>query len=344
MRRISLAAVIVFFAWGCRARTGSELRAEDAPAVPGGPGTSQAAPLWTLDDELVNTPESVFYPGGDSLYVANMAGSPGDADGKGWITRIPIDPRTGYPDGKAEKICCNVPLNAPKGMGMTRTGGTTMLWVTDLDRVVGFDPSRPGRAIEIKVNGAISLNDTAADTAGHLFVSDIGGGAIFVIDTKTKTTEVLTKDVPSPNGLYVDGRTLWALQWGQGQLDPADFSTSEPGLLWEIALEPGEDGSVKSGGSTKHELDAAGIDVPAKRNFDGLEKVPGGFLISNFTGNTLERVDTTAGRFKVVSSLPLPGGGGAGDIAVIKNADTQLVFVPRSFGGKRPGLIEAYLF
>ncbi len=346
MRRLPILGMITLAAWACKARTSSELRAdENSPAAAGdvsnaGPST---IPIWTLDDELINTPESVLYIGDQTLLIANMAGSPGDVDGKGWISSVVVDPFTGYYRGKPQKWCCDIPLNSPKGMRVSYQGNKGFVWVTDIDRVVMIEKDRPNQATVIPVPGAVALNDTATDDDGHVFVSDIAGGGIYVIDAKAKTANLLTKAVPSPNGLLVDGKTLWALQWGDGKLDPADFSTAEPGLLWEIELVEGGNGGVTAGKTTKHALKGdASLKLAAKRNFDGLEKVPGGFLVSNFTGNTLERIDTTGGEFRVTSSLALPGSGGAGDIATIPGADTQLVFVPRSFGGTRPGLVEAY--
>ncbi len=346
MRRIPVLGMI-FLALGCKTRSSSELRADDnaAPSAQAGAPTATAVPIWTLDDAVIDTPESVYHPGGDTLFVSSMAGAPGGpaaADGKGWIAAITIDPFTGYMRGKPAKYCCDIPLNSPKGMRVSWVGSKAMLWVADIDRVVAIEKDRPDKTTVIPVPGAVGLNDTATDANGHVFVSDIGGGGIYVIDAKTKIAKELTKAVPSPNGLIVEGRKLWALQWGDGKLDPSDFSTELPGVLWEIDLASDSEGGVTAGKAVPHALDSTGLKVPAKRNFDGLEKLPDGFLISNFTGNTLERITIANGKFKVTSSIPLPGTGGAGDIALIQSADTQLVFVPRSFGGTRPGLVEAY--
>jgi hypothetical protein len=64
--------MIVVATLGCKARNASELRADEAAPAAAAPsaGDDALTPLWTLDDEAINTPESVYHGGGNDLYVA----------------------------------------------------------------------------------------------------------------------------------------------------------------------------------------------------------------------------------------------------------------------------------
>jgi hypothetical protein len=328
----------------CKTRPSADAALRSTPA-----GNSTLTPLWTVDDPAVDSPESVFHAGNGVLFVSSMAGSPGAKDGKGWIARLAVDLNTGRVRDKAKRWCCSAAMNAPKGLRTAMLNGRNTLWVTDMDRVLGIDVADPRRVKELAVPGAISLNDTATDAQGRVYVSDIAAGIISVIDPASGSVTALTKAVASPNGLIVKDGMLWALQWGEGETDTTDFSTSLPGTLWSIELLEG-DGGVTAGEVKRHDPTGTnGMSFPAKRNFDGLELLPrGGALVTNFTGNALERLaalDPDGGTVDVTAQGALPGGGGAGDLSFVTlNNGKILVLVPRSFGGTRPGLLEAYLW
>ena len=104
------------------------------------------------------TPESVIHDAAtDTYYVSNISGSPAEADGKGFISKL-------SPEGTIIKLKWIDGLDAPKGMTVV----ADTLWVTDIDKVRKFD-TKTGKSLGIvEIKGASFLNDLAS-----------GGGLIF---------------------------------------------------------------------------------------------------------------------------------------------------------------------
>ncbi len=214
-------------------------------------------PLWTL--EGLESPESVALSAdGSFFYVANVAGEGDARDGRGFISRVSRD-------GKLLQKEWAGGLNAPKGAVLA----DGKLYVTDIDRLVGFDLAT-GKAVETHaVPGAKFLNDTAVAPDGSLLFSDSANARIYAKSGKGEV--VVWAEAPelrAVNGLLPEKdrlvvttmagkflaldygtRAITVLAEGIGdgdgviRLDDGRYLVSEwPGRMFEIA--PGAAPSV----------------------------------------------------------------------------------------------------
>jgi sugar lactone lactonase YvrE len=188
-------------------------------------------PVVTYKSGL-ETPESVLYDDVNDVYiVSNINGKPLEADNNGFITKL-------SPSGKVDTLRWieggknKVTLNAPKGLVII---GDT-LYVTDLDTVRLFDRKSGAPTGEVKVPGAVFLNDLAATTDGRVIVSDTGmkagakGGfepagtdAIYAIDKAKKLTTIAkAKDLAAPNGVYWAADKTWVSSFSSSELYALD--------------------------------------------------------------------------------------------------------------------------
>lgn len=153
------------------------------------------------------SPESVLIDG-DHRYVSNIgpALAPLAKDGDGFISDL-------GPDGTVMTLHAfpgdGTTLDAPKGMAMA--GGR--LYVTDIDRIVGFDPATRARVFEAPLpeGGPVFANDLAAVDATTLLVSDTGRNALYRLDLPSRRWTLLTDAIPGANGILHDpasGETL----------------------------------------------------------------------------------------------------------------------------------------
>ncbi len=188
-------------------------------------------PVVTFKNVGLETPESVLYDDMNDVYIVScINGKPLDVDNNGFITKL-------SPDGKVETLRWieggkkNVTLNAPRGLAII---GET-LYVADLDTVRMFDRKSGAAQGEVKVPGAVFLNDVVATTDGRVLVSDTGmkagakgfepagTDAVYAIDKAKKITTVAkAKDLGAPNGLYSAGDKTWVATFGSGELYALD--------------------------------------------------------------------------------------------------------------------------
>ena len=188
---------------------------------------SAAAPAdqrVVVKDAGFMTPESVLYDeGGDAYLVANINGSPAEADDNGFISKL-------TPDGKVAALKWidgakpDVKLDAPKGMAISGD----ILWVADITVVRKFDAKTGAPRGEVKVPRASFLNDVAPADGGGIYVSDTGVDAKFApagtdavyhitADGKVKPL-IKSKDLGLPNGLAVSNGSVWVVTFGSGEL------------------------------------------------------------------------------------------------------------------------------
>ena len=188
---------------------------------------SAAAPVdkrIVIKDAGFMTPESVLHDAdGDVYLVANINGSPAEADDNGFISKL-------TPDGKVAELKWidgakpDVKLDAPKGMAIS--GG--VLWVADITVVRKFDAKTGAPKGEVKVPGASFLNDVVAAEGGGIYVSDTGvdaafkpagTDAVYHITGAGKVKPLIkSKDLGGPNGLAVAGGSVWVVTFGSGEL------------------------------------------------------------------------------------------------------------------------------
>lgn len=229
------------------------------PAPPSQPPAVKAG--WTVTD--MRTPESVYLDEGSGyLFVSQIDGQPDAKDGKGRISKIGLD-------GSVATADWFTALNAPKGL--RSYGG--VLWVTDIDEVVGIDIASAKETARIKIDGAQFLNDLAIGADGTVYVSDMLPSRIYAIKDGKATVFAEGEHLEYPNGLFVDGERLVVGGWGKPE---ADFSTKVPGRLYMLDLKTKQKTLI-----TKQPLG----------NIDGVEQeARGGFLVTDYLAGKVIQV------------------------------------------------------
>jgi len=181
--------------------------------------------IWETDT-IFKVPESVLYDAGKKqLYVSNIEGASGAKDGKGSISTLNAD-------GKIINLGWATGLHAPKGMAMYKK----VLYVADVDAVVGFDAKTGKEVARFAIDGAKFLNDLTVDDKGNLFVSDSETGLIHKISDGKP--EVFIEKRTRPNGVLWYNNLLYFVNAG------AFFRQNQDGSITEIArgMESSTDG------------------------------------------------------------------------------------------------------
>lgn len=274
-------SLMIVFLCSCRTRTleNSHLASTDT--------------VWEL--EGFDAPESAYYSASHKLiFVSNVAGGPGDKDKKGWISTV-------SPDGKLIKEKWVSGLNAPKGLRSHKG----ILWVADIDELVGIN-IKLGKILERrKISGAKMLNDVAIDTLnGSVFVSDTMSERIYKYNNGKVTVFAKGEELEHPNGLLIQPSGLIVASWGKGMGD--DWSTKIPGTLFSLDLS-----SKKKQAITKEPLG----------NLDGVEIYNNDYIVSDWSAGKVYQV-TKKGEV----SLLLSGLKGAADLGLV--IGKKLLIVP----------------
>lgn len=147
-------------------------------------------------------PESVLRKGND-LYVSNIGAKlePDRKDGDGFISKV--DYSTGRITALHYLPASGSTLDAPKGSAFIGS----VLYVADIDRVVGFDVDRREKVFELTIPGKPFLNDIVA-LHGKLIVSATDNGKLFEVDVAGNTATALPLPaIPGANGLCYDEAT-----------------------------------------------------------------------------------------------------------------------------------------
>ena len=256
---------------------------------------ASAAPKLAWQLSGFEQPESAYYePLAKTVYVSNVSGAPDARDGKGWISTV-------SPQGKLLAAKWVEGLDAPKGLRAC----AGRLYAADIDRVVVIEIDRRRVLNRIPVPGAQMLNDIVVlDLDCTLLVSDTFAGRIYRISADAKVTVWREgAEIMSPNGLFLDGGTLYAAGWGAG-VSP-DWKAREDGML--LRLEPGKP--------------PAGL-AALRGNFDGLEKAGDDWLVSDWKTGAVYRLAP-----KKKPELLLKGFKGPADLGY--SAPDKLLLVPR---------------
>jgi len=151
------------------------------------------------------SPESALFHNG-YVYVSNVGTKlePSTADGDGYISRLEADGMV-IEKQFLPKPGTHSQLNAPKGSAVV--GG--ILYVGDIDRVVGFDLKTRDQVFELSLaaTGAKFLNDMAALGADKLLVSATDLNKLYVIQLGAKPSFAVWREntpvPPGPNGIAV---------------------------------------------------------------------------------------------------------------------------------------------
>lgn len=266
-------------------------------------GVTAAGPkkLWSLAEGLENPESALFEPKENKIFVSNVAGQADQKDGKGWISVV-------SPDGKMLTPKWVDQLNAPKGLA----SDGKLLWVSDIDQVLGIDLKTAKIVHRITIAGAKFLNDVAASPKGDIFVSDMLTGKIHRVKGDKAEVFLDSPLATNPNGVHVSRGKLVIATWGKDM--GADFSTKTPGTLVFVDL------------NTKK----ASTPVPPFGNLDGLEERSKnrGWLISDWIAG---KVFSWDGKSKAPQVI-LEGLEGAADIGY--DAKKDILFAPEMKSSK----------
>jgi sugar lactone lactonase YvrE len=169
---------------------------------------------WATEP-VFSTPESVCWDFDRAiLYVSSIAGSPGEKNGEGFISRLSAD-------GEVRKLRWVTGLNAPKGMAVH--GGR--LYVSDIDELAVIDISTDRVIERHAAEGAVFLNDVAADGKGNIYISDSSrdNSVIYRFSGGKMEVWLRHRTIQSPNGLFVDGERLIVGNSGDATLKAVDL-------------------------------------------------------------------------------------------------------------------------
>jgi sugar lactone lactonase YvrE len=296
--------LLAIAALGAAACGGGDRKPADTPAAdtaapePAGP-TAQL--IKTVDG--LQAPEAARWDSDQKIwFVANINGAPSTKDNNGFISRL-------APDGTIETLKFieggkkGVTLNGPKGMAIV---GDT-LWVCDIDAVRGFNRKTGALVANIKVPGAVFINDITA-----------GPDALYATDTGVILSADAPPKHPGPDAIYrIVGRKATTAYKFDGQPGPN-------GITWDpngerLIIAPFGDKSISAwtpGDSTARKIgEGPGM-------FDGLESFgPDQFLVTSWTDSSLSVL-----REGTVTKLL---GGLAGPADIGYNRESGIIAVPQ---------------
>ena len=168
-------------------------------------GAVNAEPEMAWEASGFMTPESAIYDARRNIvFVSNANGNPNEKDGNGFISTL-------RPDGTIIQLkWVEAGLNAP--LGMVLAGDK--IYVSDVDRLVEIEIDRGRISGSWPTQGQKFLNDTAVDSAGNVYMSDMMGDAIYRLKDGKLTAWVRDAALQGPNGLAVQGDNLIVASWG----------------------------------------------------------------------------------------------------------------------------------
>jgi hypothetical protein len=221
---------------------------------------SSPSPAWTAFNGI-KEPESVCFDVSSGIvFVVNVVGRAGKKEGLGWITKL-------APDGKVVTEKWVTGLNAPRGIRSVNG----MLWVSDIDELVGVSIADGAVKERVKIDGAKFLNDVATHPDGTVYVSDTAANKIFAVKNSEVSVFAEGDMLDNPNGLVVDpsGGRLVVASWGS-------VGQKRPGSVFQLDLKTKE----------KKALSAEPLG-----NLNGLESDgKGGFIVSDSISGKVFRV------------------------------------------------------
>ena len=266
------------------------------------PAAGQAPKVAWEISEGIQAPESAYFDENTgNVYLSQVGGGGGlGKDGDGIISIL-------KPDGTVVNPRWFAGLNAPKGL--RATGG--VLWVADIDRLVGVSIQSGNTHAIHTIEGAKFLNDVAVTPRGSVLVSDMLASTIYALQGDKVSKIASGVELDSPNGLLVSGGTLYIAGWGR-DIQPS-FDTLVRGRLLSMDLRT-------------RKVEA--ITKAATGNLDGLElDGKGGFLVTDWIEGAVFRISSKGA---VTSLLDLPKG--SADIAYLPKK--KLLIVPQMLENK----------
>ncbi len=233
---------------------------------------STAKPVWSVTEGM-DSPESVYFDAASGfLFSSQIGGDAAAKDGNGRIVKLTLD-------GKVVDANWISGLNAPKGMRAQRG----ILWVVDIDEVVGIDIAAGKIASRIKTDAKF-LNDVAVAPDGALYATDSFQNRVYVVRNGTASVFIESPKLELPNGVNVNGGMLLVATDGR----PGRGGTGTPGSLFAVNLATREITQVTT----------QSIGTPDGLELDGR----GGYLVSDVGGGRLFHV-SASGDVRLIRQL-----------------------------------------
>lgn len=148
------------------------------------------------ESEKLSIPESVLFDSiGNQLYVSSINGDPFEKDGNGYISIISLE-------GKTIHHKWVTGLDAPKGMGMIGD----KLYVSNIDEFVEIDRKTAKITARFKADSSEFLNDITIDSNGVVYGSDTKKACIYRLKNGQVNIWLSGQELNSCNGLcYFNG-------------------------------------------------------------------------------------------------------------------------------------------
>lgn len=171
-------------------------------------------------------PESIT-SNGERFFVSSQGQDFMSKDGDGFVSEISADGKILNQNFLPLKGV----LNAPKGMSIINN----VLFVADLDRVVGFNIDNRRIVFELLIDGAKLLNDICQLENGFIAVTETVSGNIYKINISKKTIEIIG-NIPTVNGIAYNQNTnqLLVCSNGENYGDGAVYLKSENSEFKEL--------------------------------------------------------------------------------------------------------------
>jgi hypothetical protein len=238
-------------------------------------GAQAAEPEKVWQAEGLDGPESAVLDSSEGvLYVSNVNGEAGAADGNGYISKLSLE-------GEILDKEWVTGLNAPKGLALHEG----KLYVSDIDKLVVIDIATGEIVASHDASGATFLNDVSAHEDGRVFVSDMMENQIWMLEDDQLELWLEDEALGNPNGVLAEGDRLLIATWGKPK---EDFSTDVPGHLKAVDYE------------TKEIQSLGGEPVG---NLDGLEADgQGGYLVTDWLSGGLYTFDAD-GKAEMIMDL-----------------------------------------
>jgi sugar lactone lactonase YvrE len=227
-------------------------------------GALAAEPQQVWQAEGLDGPESaVLDATAGVIYVSNVNGEAGVADGNGYIAKLSLK-------GEVLEQQWATGLDAPLGLAL-HDGN---LYVADIDEVAVIDTASGEITATHKAPGATFLNDVTAHEDGRVFISDMMQNQIWKLEGDQLELWVEDEALENPNGLLAEQDRLVVAAWGKPK---EDFSTDVPGHLKAVDY------------ATK-DITSLGAGQPVG-NLDGLEADgQGGYLVTDWFSGGLYQI------------------------------------------------------
>ena len=251
-------------------------------------------PVLMMSVSTFQNPESVIFDQKRDRFYVSQAHFSGGA-GEGSLAVVSAG-------GQIQDLNWVQGLNHPKGMGIVND----RLYVADVDQVSVINIETGQILATHKAAGAKFLNDVTVGPSGQVFVSDTITNRIYLVSNDGVAVWLEDERLNQPNGLLVQGDTLYVASWG------AFADKSVDGLM----------GAEPLGTLLKVDLltkDLTALSQEPVGNLDGLvADGEGRFLVSDWKAGRLfvmQRDGTVVRSFDMAKVLAVESAKGFADIA-----------------------------